>query len=118
MEHPAYPFTCPRCTETVIVIETTDQHVRHALHHLEETLVAKITDLAADIQALDGSVQTLITAFEALKEVIANQGTVLSAEDQAAVDAADAEVQALKQRSDAETAPPVETPPPSENPTA
>jgi len=102
-------YVCPRCTEVIIAQDGDDRRVLHDLHHLEEILVAKITDLAADIQALDGSVQTLITAFEALKAVVAGQGTVLTPEDQAAVDAADAEVQALKTKSDAETAPPAPT---------
>lgn len=72
--------------------------------------MTKIADLASDIVALDGSVTTLITAFEALKAAVAAGGTTLSAEDQAAVDAADAEVQAIKQRADAEEAP-APTPP-------
>lgn len=63
-----------------------------------------LAQLLADEAALIATVNTLIIAFTALKSALAS-GTVLSAADQAAVDAADAQIQNLSTAIAAVTAP-------------
>ena len=64
-----------------------------------------LAQLLGDEAMLVIAVNALITAFTALKSAQVASGTVLSADDQAAVDAADAQIQNLSTAIAAATAP-------------
>jgi hypothetical protein len=79
----------------------------HKLTLLENSMAqtnVTLAQLLADEAALVATINTLINAFTALKSALAS-GTVLSAADQAAVDAADAQIQNLSTAIAAVTAP-------------